>query len=125
MNNSNFILSAFILMLLVSVTSCVSTKDIVKKEDYSDNTNSELVYSQVKPGDIVTIKAHDRFYRNLEVISVNDSYLIVQYFTVDHRKLQHKVNSKYIQSLSIVKTEITYPIGGPFTVLLIIMFLLV
>ena len=125
MNNSSFMLHAFILMLLVSITSCISIQDIVKKEDYGNNTNSELVYSQVEPGDIVTIKANDRLYRNLRVLSVNDSYIIVQYFTEDHRKLQHRVNSKYIQSLSIVETEITYPIGGPFTLVLILMFLLV
>ena len=125
MNYYSFILSALALMLIISTTSCVSVEGIVKNEDYFGDTNSELVYSQVKPGDFVIIKANDRIYRNLKVISVNDTYLIVLSVTGDLIKREHRINSKYIQSLSIVKTEITYPIGGPFTVLLIIMFLLV
>ena len=125
MKNSNFLHSTILVISLLCVTSCVSIQDVVNKENYSGDTNSDLVYSQVEPGDYVTIKANDRIYRNLRVISVNDSYLTVEYITGDYRKIEHRVNSDYIQSLSIVKTEITYPIGGPFTIVLIIMFLLV
>ena len=121
------LLRYFILWMVVCLvnSSCVQYKYVLKNDPQNPSSEVEEAYKEVEPGDWVTVVVNSRTFNHLEVTDIDSQKMNVrQYITADTWK-SHTVYLEYIDKLIVEDLEMTYPIGAPFTAVLVILFLLV
>ena len=111
--------------VLFAVSSCMEYRYMVENDPLNPSKAIEEVQNEVKVGDWVMIKLHNRYYYNLEVVEVEKTKITVKQYYSHNKYHQHDIYLEYIQKLTIQDLDLTYPVGGPVTAILILFFLLV
>lgn len=125
--NINYIHCRLLLMAFMSISlnSCITNK-LVIENDLQDPSKALIeIYDKVEAGDWITLKANNRYYSRLQVVSIKGSQMKVRQHLLDHSMVYHYVNLEYIQELKRVETEARYPVGVPVTILIVLFYLLV
>lgn len=110
--------------LIIIMTSCVYYTPVVDKNT-PPNEIAKKVQEEIEVGDWVRLKIYNNVYYNLEVMHIDQEKIVVVRHSPDRPDATYEIYLQYVQELTIMDTEITYPIGGPLTALIILMYLLV
>ena len=118
--------SICLLIFSLLALSCVQQKPLLVNDPYDPGPVEEIVRKGVKTGDYITLKVHNHTFYNLEVVEIDGPFIRVKQYLSNRNTFQlYDIYLIYIQELTVVDPEMTYPVGGPVTALLILFYLLV
>ena len=114
-----------VILFFLSFCSCVNYKYVLKNDPQNPTTEVEKVYQEIKKGDWVTVVVNKRPHYNLEVQRIDDVKMVVRQYRTKEDWKEHTIYLEYVNKIVLQDLELTYPIGGPFTAVIVILFLLV
>ena len=126
--NSNKVRSMhwYIAVLLCFLsTSCVQYKYVLKNDPHNPTLDVKNAHEEIEKGDWVTVIVNKRQFSSLEIQSIDDKKMIVRQYSSRNEWKEHTIYLEYVEKVVLQDLELTYPIGGPLTALIVIMFLLV
>ena len=106
------------------MASCVYYTPVIDKNTPSHEVVT-VVQEELEVGDWIKLKINNNIFFNLEVMHIDEDKISVVRHSKELPDARYDIYLEYVQELTIMETEVTYPIGGPLTALLILMYLLV
>ena len=112
-------------IIIFTLFSCVTNKLVIENDRGDPSKVIAEVFEKIEVGDWITLKANNKTYHRLQVVSIEDSKMKVRQYLYDNSSIYHVVNLEYIQELKMVDHEATFPVGVPVTILIVLFYLLV
>ena len=106
-------------------SSCIHYKYVFNNDLNNPTEDFRTVCKELEAGDWVTIKVHNRTFENLEVANITEEIITVKQYSSYKDYQLYELPIKYIQRLALQKMEMDYPVGGPLTLVIVIMYFLV
>lgn len=113
------------IFVILAFTSCITNKLVIENDLQNPSVAIAEIYEKIEAGDWITLKANDKYFSRLQVVSLEGYQMKVRQPMLDHSLVYHYVNLEYIQKLKKVETEARYPVGVPVTILIVLFYLLV
>jgi len=105
------------------LTSCYTYREVFNQEQDSMARKMEMVKEKLEPGDRMDIEVGDKKYMNLEIADIQDPYIIIWQGNTYGNRYQAYIRIDQIKNLKFY--DHYREIGGPYTGLLILLYLII